>query len=326
MNKTTKFLVEKNEDSQRLDKFLASKLKILTRSQIKKIILTKNVNIDKKTVLSPSKKIKSGNLIEILFNQKKEEYIKPEKMNINILYEDKEIIIVDKPSGIVVHPGAGNKKGTLVNGLVYLFKKKLSNLNGQSRPGIVHRIDKQTSGILVIAKNNFSHANLAKQFSEHSIKRKYLALIWGVIRPLNGKISTLISRSKKNRQLMSVSERSGKKAVTNYRTIKVFNFKDIPKLSLIECELETGRTHQIRVHLSYKGNGLVGDKKYGNKRLKFRKINKNFERLLLNFHGQALHAKSLGFIHPTNNNEINFQSKLPSDFKKMIDFLEKFAN
>jgi len=327
MNKTTTFLVEESNNNLRLDKYLTSKLKILTRSQIKKIILSKNVSINRKTVLSPSQKIRSGNSIEILIRKNTNEYIKPQKMNINIVYEDKEIIVVNKPSGMVVHPGAGNKDNTLVNGLLYLCKKNLSNLGGESRPGIVHRIDKETSGLLVVAKNNFSHANLAKQFSSHDIKRKYLALIWGVIRPLNGKITTLLSRSKKNRQLMSVSEKTGKKAVTNYKTLKVFSTnKEIPKISLVECILETGRTHQIRVHLSHKGNGLIGDKKYGKKRLGFRKINKKFERILSNFERQALHAKSLGFIHPTKNNQVNFDSKLPQDFKKMLDFLEKFAN
>ncbi len=326
MNKTTTFFVEESSNNLRLDKYLASKLKTLTRSQIKKIILSKNVSINGRAISSPSQKIKSENSIEILIKAKKIEHIKPQKIDINIIYEDKEIVVVDKPSGIVVHPGAGNKEGTLVNALLYLYEKNLSTLNGLSRPGIVHRIDKETSGLLVIAKTNFSHANLAKQFSNHTIKRKYLALIWGVIRPLNGKITTLLSRSKKNRQLMSVSERTGKKAITNYKTLKVFNNKEIPKISLVECVLETGRTHQIRVHLSHKGNGLVGDKKYGKKRLGFRKINKKFEKILSSFERQALHAKSLGFLHPTKNRFINFESKLPKDFKKMLDFLEKFSD
>ena len=326
MNKTTTFFVEESSNNLRLDKYLASKLKTLTRSQIKKIILSKNVSINRRAISSPSQKIKSGNSIEILIKAKKVEHIKPQKIDINIIYEDKEIVVVDKPSGIVVHPGAGNKEGTLVNALLYLYEKNLSTLNGLSRPGIVHRIDKETSGLLVIAKTNFSHANLAKQFSNHTIKRKYLALIWGVIRPLNGKITTLLSRSKKNRQLMSVSERTGKKAITNYKTLKVFSNKEIPKISLVECILETGRTHQIRVHLSYKGNGLVGDKKYGKKKLGFRKINKKFEKILSSFERQALHAKSLGFLHPTKNRFINFESKLPKDFKKMLDFLEKFSD
>ena len=326
MNKTTTFLAEKDKNNLRLDKYLASKLKILTRSQIKKIIISKSVKLDKKVVSSPSQKIKSGNLIEILIKKKTSQNIKAQKINLDIVYQDEEIVVVDKPSGMVVHPGAGNKDKTLVNGLLYLYKKNLSTLNGLSRPGIVHRIDKETSGLLVVAKTNFSHANLAKQFSEHTIKRKYLALIWGVIRPLNGKITTLISRSKKNRQLMSVSEISGKKAITNYKTLKVFSGKEIPKISLLECILETGRTHQIRVHLSHMGNGLVGDKKYGKKIRGFRKINKNFEKILSRFERQALHAKSLGFIHPTKDNELSFESNLPQDFKKILDFLEKFAN
>ena len=326
MNKTTTFFVEESSNNLRLDKYLASKLKTLTRSQIKKIILSENVSMNGKAVSSPAQKIRSGNSIEILIKEKKIEHIKPQKIDINIVYEDEEIIVVDKPSGIVVHPGAGNKEGTLVNALLHLYKKNLSTLNGLSRPGIVHRIDKETSGLLVIAKTNFSHANLAKQFSDHTIKRKYLALIWGVIRPLQGKINTLLSRSKKNRQLMSVSERNGKKAITNYKTLKVFNNKEIPKISLVECILETGRTHQIRVHLSYKGNGLVGDKKYGKKKLGFRKINKKFEKILSSFERQALHAKSLGFVHPTKNRFVNFESKLPKDFKKMLDFLEKFSD
>ena len=265
MNKTITFLVKDTDKKQRLDKFLTNNLKNLTRSQVKKIITSNGVRVNNKIVVSASEKVKNGAQIKIIFDENKNDYIKPKKIDIDIIYEDKEIIIVNKPSGLTVHPGAGNKDNTLVNGLMYLYKKKLSNLSGPFRPGIVHRIDKETSGLLVVAKDNFSHANLSEQFSSHSIKRKYVALIWGVIRPLNGKISTLLTRSKKNRQVMTVSSISGKKAITNYKTLKVFNYKDIPKISLVECILETGRTHQIRVHLSYKGNPLLGDRKYGKK-------------------------------------------------------------
>ena len=179
-------------------------------------------------------------------------------------------------------------------------------MNGPLRPGIVHRIDKETSGLLVVAKNNFAHANLGQQFSNHTIERKYLCLAWGVIRPLNGRISTLISREKKNRQLMTVSDINGKKAITNYRTLKVFSIKNIPKISLLECKLETGRTHQIRVHLKYKGTSLLGDKQYGKKNIKFKKINNDFFLKLNKLSGQALHAKTLGFTHPKTGKWMRF--------------------
>ena len=327
MNKIKTFSVEEIGNNPRLDKFLAAKFNDITRTQIKKIIISKNLSINNKIVSSPSQKVKIGDKISFSISENKNEYIKPEKIKIDIVYEDNDLIVLDKPSGIVVHPGAGNKSGTLVNGLVYHYNKNLSDLNGIYRPGIVHRIDKETSGLIVVAKNNFSHAKLAKQFSDHTIKRKYLALIWGVLRPLKGKIITLISRSKKNRQLMAVSEISGKKAITNYKTLKVFANDEIPKISLVECVLETGRTHQIRVHLSHKGNGLIGDKKYGKqKKMKFKKINKKVEEVLKNFNRQALHAQSLGFTHPSKNRQIEFGSKLPQDFKKILDILEKLTN
>ena len=326
MNKTITFLAKDLEKKIRLDKFLTENLKNLSRSQIKKIIVSKNIKINKKQINASSEKIKENDLIEVNIPEIKTNYIEPKKINLDIIYEDEDIIVINKNSGLIVHPGAGNKDETLVNGLLYLYKNNLSNLNGEFRPGIVHRIDKDTSGIIVVAKNNHAHALLSEQFSKHTISRKYVALVWGVIRPLNGKISTLISRSKKNRQLMSVSDRLGKKAVTNYKTIKTFSSKEIPKISLVECILETGRTHQIRVHLEYKGNPLVGDKKYGKKKTKFKKINKKFNEMLSSFSRQALHAKSLGFIHPTKKKFVNFDSRLPNDFKKMLDFLDNFAN
>ena len=326
MNKTITFLAKDLEKKIRLDKFLTENLKNLSRSQIKKIIVSKNIKINKKQIITSSEKIKENDLIEVNMPEIKTNYIKPKKINLDIIYEDEDIIVINKNSGLIVHPGAGNKDETLVNWLLYLYKNNLSNLNGEFRPGIVHRIDKDTSGIIVVAKNNHAHALLSEQFSKHTISRKYVALVWGVIRPLNGKISTLISRSKKNRQLMSVSDRLGKKAVTNYKTIKTFSSKEIPKISLVECILETGRTHQIRVHLEYKGNPLIGDKKYGKKKTKFKKINKKFNEMLSSFSRQALHAKSLGFIHPTKKKFVNFDSKLPNDFRKMLDFLDNFAN
>ena len=319
------FLINEYDDGERLDVFLSKNINDFTRSYIKKIIEQEHVTLNKKIIKSPSKKIKTNDSILINLIIPNVEKLLPSKIKLDIHFEDEDILIINKPKGMVVHPGAGNYENTLANALVHKYKKKLSDINGEMRPGIVHRIDKETSGLLVIAKNNFSHASLGKQFSDHTIKRKYMCLVWSVVRPLQGRIETLISRNKKNRQLMTVSDINGKKAVTNYQTIKVFNIKNIPKISLIECELETGRTHQIRVHMKYKGAPLLGDNQYGKQNIKFKKINDDFIKILSTLNGQALHAKSLGFIHATNNKWINFDSKLPNDFKKMLDLLNKLA-
>ena len=325
MNNSMKFLVAEKDSGKRLDIFLSLKIKQLTRSNIKKLINSSAVEINEKTINLSSKKVKINDSIFIRFENKSSGKLLAKNINLDIYFEDKDILILNKPKGMVVHPGANNYKNTLANALKYKYKNKLSDINGELRPGIVHRIDKETSGLLVVAKNNFSHANLGKQFSNHSIKRKYICLAWGVVRPLKGRIETLISRNKKNRQLMMVSDLNGKKAITNYKTIKVFNIKDIPKISLIECELETGRTHQIRVHMKYKGSSLLGDNQYGKKIVKFKKINEDFLKKLSVLNGQALHAKSLGFIHPSKNKWVNFESELPSDFKKLLDLLKNLC-
>ena len=324
-NNSTKFLITDLDAGNRLDIILVKFLPKLSRSNLKKIIQLKQVKINNIVIKSPSKKLKKNDFVEINLITKDEVEILPAKIKLNIVHEDKSVLVINKPAGMVVHPGAGNYEDTLVNALVYKYKE-LSSVNGSIRPGIVHRIDKETSGLLVVAKNNTSHANLGQQFSDHSIKRTYHALCWGILRPLNGRIETLIGRSRKNRQLMSVTESAGKKAVTNYATLKTFEIKDIPKISFIECELETGRTHQIRVHMAYKGCSLLGDKQYGKKNLKFKKINEDFERKLKILNRQALHAKSLGFIHPTTKKFMNFDSKLPQDFKKILDLLNKLSH
>ena len=320
MNNTIKFLVSKI-NVERLDVYLSKNMKNYTRSFIKKLILQKLVRVNRKISTSPSLKIKKNDRIFIKIVKKREKEIIPKKIKLNIIYEDSDILVINKPKGLVVHPGAGNFQNTLANGLVFRYKKNLSNINGDFRPGIVHRIDKETSGLLVIAKNNLSHSILSEQFSNHTIKRKYDCLVWGVIRPLNGRIETLIARNKNNRQLMTVSEINGKRAVTNYKTVKVFTSKDTPKISLVECELETGRTHQIRVHFKYKGTSLIGDEQYGKKNIKFKKINKQFLENLKSIKGQALHAKTLEFIHPTQKKWMSFRSNHPLDFKKMLSFL-----
>ena len=268
MNNTIKFVIDKDNSGERIDIYLSKKINFLTRSFIKKLIENNQVKINKSIISASSTKVKSDDEIVVKIIEKNDYKLKPKKIDLDIIFEDSDILIVNKPKGMVVHPGAGNFENTLANALAYKYKDKLSNINGNLRPGIVHRIDKETSGLLVVAKNNLSHSNLGKQFSDHSIKRKYQCLAWGIIRPLKGRIESLISRNKKNRQLMTVSEVNGKKAITNYKTVKVFTFKDIPKISLIECELETGRTHQIRVHLKYKGTSILGDNQYGKKKSK----------------------------------------------------------
>ena len=318
-----KFLVNEINSGERIDIYLSKKINFLTRSFIKKLIEKNGVLLNKKKTQTSSIKVKVNDEVLIDIIKEKKDRILPKKMNLDIIFEDKDIIVLNKSKGVVVHPGAGNFENTLVNGLIYKYKKQLSDVNGEIRPGIIHRIDKDTSGLLVVAKNNISHSKLAKQFSDHSIKRKYQCLIWGVVRPLKGKIISLIARSKKNRQLMTVSEINGKKAITNYKTIKVFNVKDIPKISLIECELETGRTHQIRVHLKYKGASIIGDNQYGKKNIKFKKIDKNFSKILSNVNGQILHAATLNFVHPTKKKWLNFEASLPTEFKKMLNLLNK---
>jgi len=326
MDNTIKFSVDLKNSGKRLDIFLSDNINQFTRSYIKKLIENKRVKLNDKISLSPSAKVKYKDKIITNIVTINERNIIPKKINLDVVYEDRSILVINKPKGMVVHPGAGNYENTLVNALLFKYKKNLSNLNGSLRPGIVHRIDKDTSGLLVIAKNNLAHANLGIQFSNHTIKRKYVCLAWGVVRPLNGMINTLISRDKKNRQLMTVSEINGKKAITKYKTLKVFNIKDVPKISLIECELETGRTHQIRVHLKYKGTSLLGDKQYGKKNLKFKKINKEFLIKLNKLSGQALHAKTLSFNHPETEKWISFNSDLPEGFKKILSLLENLSS
>ena len=326
MNNTIKLLVNLKKDRKRLDVFLSEEIKDYTRSYIKKLIEKKCVKLNNIVVTSSSIKLKTNDKVSLKIVEPKKNELIPKNIKLETIYEDKDILVVNKPKGMVVHPGAGNYENTLVNALIFKYKNELSNINGELRPGIVHRIDKETSGLLVIAKNNFSHSILGKQFSDHSIIRKYRCLIWGVIRPLNGRIETLITRNKKNRQLMTVSDVKGKKAITNYKTLKTFSIKDIPKISLLECFLETGRTHQIRVHLKYKGTSILGDKQYGKKEKRFKKINEIFLSRLGELSGQALHAQTLELIHPRSNKLMSFRSELPLSFKKLLNLLTNLSS
>jgi len=316
-------IVPLNSHGYRIDKFLQSQINELSRTRLQALIRDGQVKINNIIIKSTSKKIKENDQIKVNFPPPKETLIKPNKIPLDILYDDDDIIVINKSPSVVIHPGAGNYEETIVNGLLFKYKNNLSSIGGKLRPGIVHRIDKDTSGVIVVAKNDNAHINLSKQFSDHSIKRVYEALIWGSLKPQNGKISEKISRSVKNRQLMAVRKEKGKIAITNYKTLKVFQNLNLPKISLIECRLETGRTHQIRVHMNFKGNPILGDKSYGKSKKKFKKIDPSIEKKINNFNRQALHAKSLGFIHPKTGKEIFFEAERPEDFDKLIKSLKK---
>ena len=323
MNRIISLLVNTEENNQRVDTFINNKEKSLSRTRIKNLILKKNLKLNNQILISPSKKVSTGDQLSLEIPEPKLASLKPYKFKLDIIYEDKDIIIINKPAGIVIHPGAGNYDNTIVNALMNYCGGNLSNIGDELRPGIVHRIDKDTSGLIVIAKNNFAHENLSIQFNKHSIKRVYQLLIWGKLRPQKGIIKTLIKRSTKNRQLMEVGSTKGKIAITNYKTLEVFENNKTPTLSLVECKLETGRTHQIRVHMSYKGNNILGDKKYKKKFKKFKNIDSKLENLLLKLDRQFLHAKTLGFTHPVNGKKIEFSSFLPQELENILKMLRK---
>ena len=318
MEKKINLIVGDEDKNLRVDVLINKKQNEISRTRVKSLILNKKLRLNNKTMEDPSKKVFLGDILELIIPAPKKASIKPYKYKLDIVYEDEDLIIINKPAGIVMHPGAGNFDNTIVNALMNYDKNSLSNIGDELRPGIVHRIDKNTSGLVVIAKNNQTHEHLSIQFSKHSITRIYQLLVWGKIRPSKGKIETLITRSSKNRQMMQVSNTKGKKAITNYKTLEVFENKHTPTLSLLECKLETGRTHQIRVHMNYLGNSIVGDDKYKKKFKKIKNIDPILEKKLINLNRQFLHAKTIGFIHPKKNEEMTFSSILPQDLEIIL--------
>tara|TARA_Y100000817_G_C16834296_1_gene534981 strand:+ start:16 stop:996 length:981 start_codon:yes stop_codon:yes gene_type:complete len=318
MEKKINLIVREIDKNLRVDVFINKKEKNISRTRIKNLILDQRLKLNNKVTVDPSKKISAGDILELIIPQPKKASLKPFKYKLDIIYEDEDLIVLNKPAGIVMHPGAGNLDNTIVNALINYDKNSLSNIGDELRPGIVHRIDKNTSGLVVIAKNNQTHENLSNQFSKHSIKRVYQLLIWGKVRPSKGKVETLISRSSSNRQMMEVSIKKGKKAITNYETVEIFENKNTPTLSLLECNLETGRTHQIRVHINYLGSSIVGDDKYKKKFKKIKNIEKDLEKLLVNLNRQFLHAKTLGFFHPRKKKEMIFSSILPQELEIIL--------
>ena len=326
MEKKINLIASKEEINIRLDVFINKHQKDISRTRVKNLILDNKVKLNNNIILDPSKKILPGDEIYLEIPEPKKASLKPYDYKLDIVFEDKDLLVLNKPAGIVMHPGAGNYDNTIVNALVNYDKDSLSSIGDELRPGIVHRIDKDTSGLVVIAKNNSTHEHLSNQFNEHTITRIYQLLVWGKLRPSRGRIETYITRSSKNRQMMEVSNSKGKKAITNYETIEVFENKNTPTLSLIECKLETGRTHQIRVHMNYLGHSILGDNKYRKKYKKIKNINLDLENLITNLNRQFLHAKTLGFIHPKKNEEMIFSSILPHDLNIILENLRKLNN
>lgn len=285
-------------DGERIDKFISDKLNI-SRSRVQTLIENKNVSVDG-TLVKSSFKIESGQIISVEIPEPKLLQIVPEDIELNILYEDDDVLVVDKPKGMVVHPAHGNYSGTLVNAIMAHCGDKLSGINGVIRPGIVHRIDKDTSGVLVVAKNDKAHTSLAKQLKDHSMTRVYVAIVKGRFKNETGTISASIGRNPKDRKKMAVTA-NGKTAVTHFKVIK-----QLSDIAIIEARLETGRTHQIRVHMSHIGHPLIGDGVYGNEKNKYGIV------------GQALHAKILGFVHPSTGRYMEFSSTLPDVFQKLL--------
>ena len=321
MEKKINLIVKDDDKNLRVDVFINKREIQISRTRIKNLILNRKLKFNNEILQDPSKKISIGDILELTIPEPKKASLKPFDYKLDIIYEDDDLIVLNKPAGIVMHPGAGNFDNTIVNALMNYDKNSLSNIGDELRPGIVHRIDKNTSGLVVIAKNNQTHEHLSIQFNKHSIIRVYELLIWGKIRPSKGKIETLITRSSKNRQMMEVSNTKGKKAITNYKTIETFENKSTPTLSLLECKLETGRTHQIRVHMNYLGNSIVGDDKYKKKFKKIKNIDPKLENNLINLKRQFLHAKTLGFIHPKKNKEMIFNSIMPQELEIILKML-----
>ncbi len=316
-----KLTINKQLSSQRLDKVLVSKLEGYSRTQIKTLILNGNVCLDEKEIKDPSYITKENENYFINIILKKETKHSAENIDLNIIFEDEDLIVINKPPNLVMHPAPGNESGTLVNALMHYTNNQLSNLDDNSRPGIVHRLDKDTSGILVVAKNNNVHINLAEQFKEHTISRRYKAIVWGT--PDNQSIEGYIERNRKNRKKMSLNNKGfGKYSKTDIKLEKTFGIA-----SLVDCHLHTGRTHQIRLHLTSKNSPIIGDKIYGKSKInQFGKDKNTFNKFMIlkNFERQALHAYHLGFDHPTSKKRMDFNIEIPEDFKNLIELLLKY--
>ncbi len=320
-----RIVADQNQSLIRIDKFLMDRLRDVSRNRIQNAIKAGLIKVNLQSTKS-NYKIKPGDEVAVLLPKQEEvRELLPQKMDLNIVFEDDELVIINKPAGLVVHPAVGNWDGTLVNGLLYHFNELSEGGEEGQRPGLVHRIDKNTSGLLVVAKNELTHALLAKQFFDHTIQRNYWALVWGDPGE-EGTINANLDRSPRDRKLRTVVEEGrGKEAITHYKRLRSYG-----PVSLVECSLETGRTHQIRAHFQHIGCPLFGDPEYGGRKIirgpRFTKYKTFVEGLLKEFGRQALHAKTLGFTKPGNAEVIFQDSELPQDFQDLIERWEEYAD
>ncbi len=297
-----RFEFKANESGTRIDAFLSGELQDVSRSRIEQLIKSGNVKVNSKEV-PKSYRIRMDDLVEVILPPLDDPLPQPCPMDLDIVYEDEHLLVVNKPKGLVVHPAPGHSGDTLVNGLLAHCKDSLSGINGEKRPGIVHRIDKDTSGLLVVAKSDLAHQGLSAQFETHSINRIYETVVLGRMNENDGMVDASIGRSTKDRKKMAVGMKNSKRAITHYHVLNQYN-----GFAHLSCKLETGRTHQIRVHLSSIGHPVLGDEVYGY----------NTNKIKLDFEGQCLHAKVLGFVHPITKEHLYFESELPEYFKNVL--------
>jgi 23S rRNA pseudouridine1911/1915/1917 synthase len=318
-----KFIIKVDKDNQqiRIDKFLSLHLNDFSRSKIQQLIDSKFVKLSNTTIITINNyKVQEGDEFHISIPEKTATSLQAKNIKFDVIFEDEYLAIIDKPAGLTVHPGSGTGDDTLVHGLIAKFGNNLSDIGGNERPGIIHRLDKNTSGLMIIAKLNSSHIKLSKMIESRDIKRTYLAVALGIPKPTTGTIKKNITRSNRDRKKMGVVEFGGRMAITHYDLIEVYKHG---LASLIECRLETGRTHQIRVHLSNIGNPILGDPEYGNfKAYKINSLGQKVQEQLKNMQRQALHSAKLSFIHPINNQNLYFESPLPNDISKLVELLK----
>jgi len=318
---------DKGQAPLRIDKFLYNRIEKVSRNKIQQAAEEDMILVNGSPVKS-NYRVRPLDVITVMLPEPKIEYdLQPENIPLNIVYEDDDIILINKPPGLVVHPGSGNYTGTLVNGLVYHFQHLPVKEKNEFRPGLVHRIDKNTSGLIVVAKNEYAMNFLAKQFSDHTIKRTYQALVWGDFKEDKGTITGHIGRNLKNRKMMDVFPEGdhGKEAMTHYRVLERLGY-----VALVECKLETGRTHQIRAHMKYIGHPLFNDETYGGDKIVKGTVYAKYKQFVENCFSliprHALHAKSLGFVHPSTKKECFFDSELPTDFTNVLEKWRKYVN